>query len=180
MDDRVLIERYLSGEESAMEEIMVKYQKSVYGLAYRLTWDKEESKDITQQTFTQVIKNLAKFRKESLFKTWLYKIAINLSLNYKGRHFYKQEELKESIAGNQVGALSLLIRKEKTILFKKALSEVPERQRLAIVLRTYQELSCREVADVMGISEGAVKANYHNGVKKLKDLLSKHGHETQP
>jgi RNA polymerase sigma-70 factor (ECF subfamily) len=96
MDDRVLIERYLSGEESAMEEIMVKYQKSVYGLAYRLTWDKEESKDITQQTFTQVIKNLAKFRKESLFKTWLYKIAINLSLNYKEKQPFKKSAFRGS------------------------------------------------------------------------------------
>lgn len=179
MDDIELIENYLSGEETAVEELVVKYQKSVYGLIYRMTWDKEESKDITQNTFLQVFKNLDKFRKDSSFKTWLYKIAVNLCLNYKGKCRYEYDELKETIVGNQVGALSLLIKKERNRYLRKALSEVPERQRLAISLRTYEGLSCREVAEIMGISEGAVKANYHNGVKRLKELLREHGYETQ-
>ena len=179
MNDIELIENYLSGEDTAMEELIVKYQKGIYALAYRITWDGEEAKDITQNTFLLAIKSLNKFRKESSFKTWLYKIAVNLCLNYKGRHCLGHDELDETIAGNEAGTLCLLIQKERKSYLMKALSEVPERQRIAVSLRAYEGLSCREVADIMEISEGAVKANYHNGIKRLKELLKDYRDETE-
>ncbi|MEW6110098.1 MAG: RNA polymerase sigma factor [Nitrospirota bacterium] len=179
MDDLELIESYRSGNETAMEELILKYQKNIYRLAYRMTSDMEESKDIAQNTFLQAIKNLDKFRRESLFKTWLYQIAINLCLSFKGKHRHNHEELQENIVVNQSGALNVILNKERDSLLMKSMSEVPERQRLAILLRTYEGLNCREVADIMNISEGAVRANYHNGVKKLKELLKGYRHGTK-
>jgi RNA polymerase sigma-70 factor (ECF subfamily) len=179
MGDRELIERYLSGEETAIEDLIVKYQRRIYALAYRMTGNMEESKDITQNTFLKAIKNIRKFRGESLFKTWLYKIAYNLCLNYIKKARHHQEELQHELVGNQAGALGVLIEKERNMHIKKALSKVPGRQRETIILRTFEGLSCQEVTEIMNISEGAVKANYHHGIKKLKEVLREHGYETE-
>jgi RNA polymerase sigma-70 factor (ECF subfamily) len=178
MDDIDLVEQHLSGNEKAFEELIMKYQKKIYGLAYRMTRDIEESKDITQNTFLQAIRNMAKFRKKSSFKTWLYKITCNLCLNYLNRRRPHEVQLSESVIGNQSGALGILLEKERGYQVLKALSGVPDRQRMSILLRTYEGLSCRETAEVMNISEGAVKANYHNGLKKMKGLLGKEGYDT--
>lgn len=178
MDDSILIKGYLSGDESALEELVVKYQKNIYRLAYNITGDIEESKDITQNTFLNVVRNLNKFRGESSFKTWLYRIAINLCFNHKKKHRYKDEELKETIVSNQSGSLGLLIKKDTEHHLNEALTEVPERQRLAILLRVHEGMNCQEAAKIMNISEGAVKANYHNGVKRLRELLKGYGYET--
>jgi RNA polymerase sigma-70 factor (ECF subfamily) len=69
------------------------------------------------------------------------------------------------------GLLTAIIEEEKKGLIKEAMDKLPERQRLSVVLRVYDELSCSEAAEVMGCSEGAVKAHYHNGVKRLKEIL---------
>jgi RNA polymerase sigma-70 factor (ECF subfamily) len=178
MDDFDLVEQYLSGNKKAFEELTMKYQKKIYGLAYRMTGDIEESKDITQSTFLSAIRHVSKFRKESSFKTWLYKIACNLCLNYRKKRKTHDAELSESIIGNQSGALALAIRKERDHYIQKALFEVPDRQRTTILLRSYVGLSCRETAEIMGCSEGTVKANYHNGVKKIKTLLKGYGYDS--
>ncbi len=178
MEDAELIENYLSGDETALEELVMKHQKGVYRLAYRMIGDMEESKDITQNSFVQAFRNLKRFRKESSFKTWLYKITINLCLNFKRKSRHHLEELKEQVASNEIGALGLLIETERDVYVKKALSEVPERQRTTILLRTFEGLSCQETAEIMDCSEGAVKANYHNGLKRLKEVLRSYGYET--
>ncbi|UCE80038.1 MAG: RNA polymerase sigma factor [Nitrospiraceae bacterium] len=178
MDDIDLVEQYLSGNEKAFEELIMKYQKKIYGLAYRMTRDIEESKDITQSTFLQAIRYVSGFRNKSSFKTWLYKITYNLSLNHLNKRKKHEAELSESIIGNECGALGILLEKERGYEILKALSGVPDRQRLSIILRTYEGLSCRETAEIMNISEGAVKANYHNGLKKMKVLIGKKGYDS--
>ncbi|MEW6002223.1 MAG: RNA polymerase sigma factor [Nitrospirota bacterium] len=178
-EDLRLIEKYCSGNEEALEELVLKYQKQVYGLIYRMTNDIEEAKDLTQKTFLNVIKGIKDFRRESSFKTWLYRIAINVGLNHrKSRH--EEVELEELLKGDQPGALSRIIEKERRIYIRKSLAEIPERQRLALLLRVYEGLSLSETAQVMGCSEGAVKANYHNAVKRLKEILKVKGYETKP
>lgn len=176
-EDSRLVERYIAGDETAIEELVMKYQKQIYALIYRMTDDIEEAKDLTQKTFIKTIKGLKSFRKEASFKTWLYQIAINTSLNHIKQNRYEEMELEESIIGNQKGALAAIIENEEKEHIKKGLSELPERQRLAIILRIYDGLSCIETARVMGCSEGAVKAHYHNGVKKLREIFKEKGYE---
>ncbi|GBD96180.1 MAG TPA: sigma-70 family RNA polymerase sigma factor [Nitrospirae bacterium] len=170
-EDLNLIEKYLAGNEEAVEMLVMKYQKMIYALACRMVNDMEEAKDITQKTFIQAIKSIKGFKKKASFKTWLYRIAVNTSLNHMRKDGHKEIELDESAIGNQSGALSLMIKRERENLIKKRLDELPKQQRLAIILRTYEGLSCCETSQIMGCSEGAVKAHYHFGVKKLKEIL---------
>lgn len=180
MDDNDLVKHYVSGNKKAFEELVMKYQKKIYGLAYRMTGDQEEAKDITQQTFLQAIRNMTTFRRKASFKTWLYKITYNLSLNYLNKRKKHESEWNESLIGNQNGMLKLVLEKERECQIRKALSKVSDRQRLSIVLRVYEGLSCREAADIMSISEGAVKANYHNGLKRMNALLSAEDYDIRP
>ncbi len=179
MDDIRLVERYRSGDNNAIEELVMKYQKQIYAFVYRIINDPEEAKDLTQKTFLKAFHAIGGFRKEASFKTWLYKIAMNTSLSHfkQNRQREMETELQEALIANQAGALSLVIEKERMDYLRKALGALPERQRLAIILRTYEGLSCKETAEVMGCSEGAVKAHYHTAVKGLRTLLKEKGYE---
>ncbi len=158
-DDITLIKKYLSGDEGAVEELVMKYQKQIYAFVYRMTDNIEDAKDLTQETFVRAIKGIRGFRMEASFKTWLYRIAINTNLNRIRQNRHEEIELEKSAIGNQRGALSAIIEKEKEDYIKKGLYELPERQRLTVTLRAYGGLSCSETAEVMGCSEGAVKAH---------------------
>jgi RNA polymerase sigma-70 factor (ECF subfamily) len=171
-EDLELIDRFIAGDEEAAGELVMRYQKMVYVFAYRMTNNMEDAKDITQTSFIRAIEGIRKFKRESSFRTWLYRIVANTGLNHIRRGWYRDAEINDSLSGNQAGALSLIIEGEKKNRIKKALAELPERQRLAILLRTYEEFSCREASRVMGCSESTVKAHYHFGVKKLRELLS--------
>ncbi len=179
MEDIRLVERYRNGDRDAIEEIVMKYQKQIYAFVYRIVNDAEEAKDLTQKTFLKAFRAIRGFRQEASFKTWLYQIAMNTSLSHfkQNRQRERETELQETIIGNQAGALSLVIEKERMDYLKKALVELPERQRLAVILRAYEGLSCKETAEVMGCSEGAVKAHYHSAVRGLRDILKEKGYE---
>lgn len=172
-EDISLIAEYLQGDEEAIEELVRRYQKMIYAFTYKMVNDMEEAKDITQNTFIKAIKGIKGFKGKASFKTWLYRIALNTSLNHirEGRR-HKEVEFDESFPGNQDGSLSLIISQEETNRIKKSVDILPGQQRLAVMLRTYEGLSCKETSKVMGCSESAVKAHYHFGVRKLRDILS--------
>lgn len=176
-EDLHLVDRYLRGDEDAVEEIVMKYERQMYAVAYRMTGDREDAKDLTQKAFVRAIDGMRGFRRESSFRTWLYRIAINVTLNHLKRDRREERELQESVAADHPGALSAVIEKEKRESVRKGLKRLSERQRLAVILRAYEGLSCEETACVMGCSEGAVKAHYHNAVKRLREIMKENGHE---
>lgn len=178
-EDTRLVERYRSGDNDAIEELVMKYQKQIYAFVYRIINDQEEAKDLTQKTFLKAFNAIGGFRNDASFKTWLYKIAMNTSLSHftQNRQRGTEAELQETLIGSQAGALSLVIEKERMDYLRKSLVALPDRQRLAIILRAYEGLSCKETAEVMGCSEGAVKAHYHTAVKGLRALLKERGYE---
>ncbi|MCL5022118.1 MAG: RNA polymerase sigma factor [Nitrospirae bacterium] len=178
-EDLHLVDRYLRGDADAVEEIVIKYERQMYAVAYRMTGDREDAKDLTQKAFVRAIEGMRGFRRESSLKTWLYQIAINVTLNHLRGNRREERELEESDAAVHPGALSDIIEKEKRECVKKGLERLSERQRLAIVLRAYEGLSCEETARVMGCSEGAVKAHYHNAVKRLREVMKEKGHEVR-
>jgi RNA polymerase sigma-70 factor (ECF subfamily) len=180
MEDISLVERYRKGDSGAIGELVVKYQKQIYAFICRIINDPEEAKDLTQKTFLKLFNAIGSFRNEASFKTWLYQIAMNTSLSHfkQNRHRAGETELQETIIGSEAGVLSLVLEKEREDYLRKALGELPERQRLAVILRAYEGLSCKETAGVMGCSEGTVKAHYHAAVKGLKDILREKGYES--
>lgn len=178
-DDLSLIERYLAGDEYAVEELVMKYQRRIYAMAFRMTGDVEDSKDITQKAFLQAFNNIESFRKQSSFYTWLYRIATNTCLNHLNKKGARTLELNESMADSNTGILPVMIEDERSRHVRTSLSTLPDRQRTAITLRAYEGLSLKETAEVMKCSDGAVKAHYHNGMKKLRDIFKEKGYEVK-
>lgn len=176
-DDLQLVKAYLAGSDEAIEELVIRYQKPVYYFIFRMIHDAEEAKDLTQKTFLNVATSLKNFRGDSSFRTWLYQIATNASLNHIKKRKHTEVEAEDSLPGNGAGPLSRMVDREQRDLVRQAITRLPERQRLALILRVYNGLSCLETAQAMGCSEGAVKAHYHHAVKNLKGMLKESGHE---
>ncbi|MBF0456777.1 MAG: RNA polymerase sigma factor [Nitrospirae bacterium] len=171
-EDNRLIDAYLDGgNESAIEELIVKYRKEVYLTAYRVAGDMEEAKDITQKALISAVSELRNFKRKSAFKTWLYRITVNAALNHTRGNAYKTVELCETIQSGERGADVCLIEKERARRLKGLLAGLPPRQRLSVILRVYRGLSLAETAAVMECSEGAVKSHYHLAINKLKTAM---------
>jgi RNA polymerase sigma-70 factor (ECF subfamily) len=169
-DDRQLVERFMGGDDTALEELVVRHQKQIYGYIYRMTQNMEDAKDLTQKVFINIMSGIRDFRKESSFKTWAYRIATNVCLNHI-RQRRDETEMDESLAGGGAGVLSLMIERQQRQRVRDAVRSLPERQKTALILRAYEGLTCADTAAAMGCSEGAVKAHYHHAVGKLKDML---------
>ncbi|MBF0553334.1 MAG: RNA polymerase sigma factor [Nitrospirae bacterium] len=173
LEDNRLIDSYLDeGDEVALEEIVIKYRREVYLIAYRMAGDMEEAKDITQKALISAVAKLKDFKKKSSFKTWLYRITVNAALNHMRGNAYKTVELCETMKSEDEGVVCRLIEKEQERNLKVLLAALPPRQRLSVILRVYKGLSLAETADVMGCSQGAVKSHYHSAIKKLKTTMA--------
>ncbi|MCI0469416.1 MAG: sigma-70 family RNA polymerase sigma factor [Nitrospirae bacterium] len=175
-EDIYLVELHQSGSEDAMELLVMKYQRLIYTIIFRMVRDVEDAKDLTQQTFLYVVRSINGFKRDSSFKTWLCKIAVNTCINHINRR-RDEIELDDNIAGRQSSVVSGLIDKEIKGYIEESLTKLPARQRTALILRAYEGLSCAETSEIMGCTEGAVKAHYHHAVVKLKEMLKEKGYE---
>jgi RNA polymerase sigma-70 factor (ECF subfamily) len=179
-EDHDLIDEYLSGDKEAFGRLVTKYQKRVYAMMYRVVGEVEGARDLTQETFVRAVKSLKRFRREASFKTWLYQIAINAGRSHLRRKGHQKAELDEATGTGPAMALSAVMEEERKSLLRKGLAVLPLRQKAAIILRAYEGLSCRETAKIMGCSEGAVKAHYHQAVKRLREAMAESGYGIEP
>ena len=177
-EDIQWIREFLDGEASSFTKLVNKYRRQVYAVAYRFTRNAEEAGDLTQETFIKAYKGLASFRQESSFKTWLLRITTNLSINYtKSGRISKDsgEEPDEFRTGANGQALEGLLFDERKQELHKAIAKLPPKQKQALMLKTFEEMTCDQVAQVMNCSPGTVKANVFNARKKLKTILNPGG-----
>lgn len=176
IDDKVLIDRFLEGDESAFNLLFEKYKRKIYLTAYRFLGNHEDANDITQETLIKIYKELKNFRNESSLYTWIYRITINLSLNLlkkkKLRSFFDFEEVDEWLFKDDRQSPELSFREnELSNKIQEALKKLPEKQRTVFTLRYYDELSYEEISEILGTSVGALKANYFHAVNKLQKEL---------
>jgi RNA polymerase sigma-70 factor, ECF subfamily len=171
--DAALIERYRAGDRGAFDELVRRYQRPLYALALRYVRVEADAKDLAQRTFVKVFGALPSFRADSSFRTWIYRIAINLSLNHlrDRRREEVRAELDDAVAAPAPGSERRLLDLERGERLRDAIAELPPKQRLVLELRVYDELPFREVAELAGCSENAAKVNFHHAVKRLRALL---------
>ncbi len=171
-DDLELISRCGAGEQDAFNELVIKYQKPLYSLLYRMVSNHEDAADLLQKTFVKAFTGLAGFEQRSSFKTWLYQIAINLAKNvYRERSRANHVPIDDVIIRKNSRVVETLIAKESRRRLHRALIRLPDKQRLTLLLRIQEEKKFEEIADIMKCSTGTAKANYHHAVKKLKILI---------
>jgi RNA polymerase sigma-70 factor (ECF subfamily) len=171
-EDLDLINRTIAGEREAFNELVIKYQRPLYSLLYRMVSNHEDASDLLQQTLVRAFTGLGSFERRSSFKTWLYQIAINLAKNvYRDRSKAQHVAIDDVVIRRDPRTLHALIQKESRILLRQAFSGLPEKQRMTVMLRVQENRKFEEIAEIMHCSLGTAKANYHHGVQKLKTMM---------
>ncbi len=170
--DFELIDRVLNGHTRSFEELVNRYKKTVYYLTYRMVHDHEDAADLSQETFLKAYQGLQKFKRQSSFHTWLYRITVNLCINHlrkkKSRQFV---ELEKTHSVNYPDILQKLEMEELQVKVCDAVNQLPEKQRAAVILRIYHGLSHKEISHILGCSVGTVKANYFHALHNLRKFI---------
>ncbi len=154
-------------------EAVVKYRDRIFLVISKYIRNREDARDLTQEAFIKAYRSRESFRGESSLYTWIFRIAVNLALNHKSRSrtslYSSLEDSPELHDGSDPS--SGVAGRELNQRIDEAVSELPNRQRMAFVLRYYEELPFAGVAENLNITEGAAKANYHQAIKKLRRKL---------
>ncbi len=167
-DEQGEIRRSLQGDQEAFESLVRRYQRMIYALTYRLSRSAADADDLTQETFIRAYQQLDTFRADAKFSSWLYRIAINQSLNWRQRTVRRAEvhqewEIQSSSPTPPDAALAGRV--------QEALLKLPPKQRAAVVLTTYDGLNHAEAAKVLGCSETTVSWRLFAARRKLKRWL---------
>lgn len=181
------IEKLQAGEAAAFDTLITRYSADIYALLHRLTEDAEEASDLTQETFLSALKAIKKFRGEADLKTWLFRIAINESRNrfrwWKRRSREKtvsldapvgksETPIHETLSGNEASPEENALRMEREKKLKKALFELPDIFREAIVLCDIEGFTYEEIAQALEINLGTVKSRIARGREELRRKLA--------
>jgi len=173
--DAELVQEVRNGSRRAFTELMRRHQQRVYRTARRLIGNHDDAEDIAQETFVKAYLSLGDFRGESSFFTWLYRIAVNLSLNALRKRqlitYVRESELmRRVIPGGQDPAQETQHRETESRLHQ-AVESLPEKQKAVFVLRFYDALSYDEIAVLLRTSVGGLKANYHHALRKVQEMM---------
>ena len=181
--DSTLVERCLSGDANAWEDLVRQHTRRVYGLCYRFTGRDSEAQDLTQDVFLRVFRALGSFRSaEGCFTTWLTRLTRNLLIDHyrRTRNQRVTDSIDEQLPRTEEGFVSVsrpdsaLAGREASELLQAALARLSPELRETIILRDLQEMEYREIAQVLEIPEGTVKSRLNRGRAELARLLKKH------
>lgn len=170
-DEREAIRACQRGEREAFDRLVERYQRDVYRLCYRYVNNHEDASDIAQEAFIRAYKAIGRFRGDSAFSTWLYRIAVNACLNFRAARRPPADELPEALPDHGTPALERLVRDERARRVRQAVTTLPERQRATLILKVYHDLSHDEVARILGSTVGTVKANLFHALANLRKRL---------
>jgi len=173
LDERALVEACLANRPDAFDLVVERHRRSVYQLCYRFVGNHEDASDRSQDVFLRAYRGLKNFRGQSSLATWLYRIGVNVCLNHVSVRSPAVEAIdaREFVDAGAQSPSDRILRAERGARVRAAIVQLPPKQRAALVLRTYHEMSHQEIADVLGSSVGAVKANFFHALASLKRLL---------
>ncbi len=187
--DEDLMLRYRNGDEDAFEMLYRRYEKPVFSFIYRILMSVADAEDLCQETFLRLVKEKKKYQVSGNFKTWIFRIALNLcrdrlrrkkfrshrsldapSLSQNGNIF----EFQNALADPAPDQIDCMEKNEMKVLIQKAFAKLPEKQRTVVILKEYQALKFSEIAEIMKSPVGTIKSLNHRGHKKLKKILAKY------
>jgi len=187
MTDSEIIDLIIKGDRNLYRVLVERYQPMVFRTCMGFLHNKEDADDLTQDVFIQTYQTLTAFKGDASFSTWIYRIAVNASLNgvrkssknqflqRLGNVFVSDKSREYSFPTSDLeNPENILIHAERNEWVEKALNSLPEKQRIAIVLSKYDDLSQKEIAEIMETTEGAVEALIQRAKANLRDKLSSH------
>ena len=186
MSETEIIQKLQHGNEQAFRLMVEKYQKLVVNTCFGMVHNTEDAEDIAQEVFIEVFRSVEKFRADSKLSTWLYRIAVNRSLNFirdnkKYKWFQsfedeveaKNRQLKQLESSKTDQPEYELENKQRAVILHEAIGSLPQNQKVAFTLSKYEELSYQEISEVMELSVSSVESLLFRAKKNLQKKLYK-------
>jgi RNA polymerase sigma-70 factor (ECF subfamily) len=174
LDDAALVSAAAAGDREAFDVIVERHRRAVYQVCYRFVHNHEDASDLAQDAFVRAWRGLKTFKGQSALSTWLYRIAVNVCLNRIAAKAPVIEPIESTEHFEDVrieGAQRTMLREERAVAVRKAIASLPKKQRATLILRAYHDMSHQQIADVLGSSVGAVKANFFHALANLRKIL---------
>lgn len=181
IDENALVNQFQNGDTEAFNPLVLKYQKKIYNLMYQRVRDQETAKDLCQEVFLKAFNALPNFKGGSAFYSWIYRIAINCSIDFQRKRNRDKvltfEELPLEaddvlrMTDDYPSPEQLLDEKELGLIIRKAVKKLPPGQRRVFNLRHRRELAIKEIAALLNRSEGTIKAHLHHAHRQLQGML---------
>lgn len=183
-NEQALIDRFCNGDFTAFHELVGRYKRKIYNLAFDITGNHHDAEDVSQEVFIKVFRSLRTFRRDAKMSSWLYKITVNTSIDSlrkkssrpkKLMDEIKKANIQENPPGSGITDMDPERSTEAAIIqqhISKALEKVSPRERSVFVMRHYNDLKMNEIAEILDVSIGTVKSLLFRAIKKLRKELS--------
>lgn len=179
--EKHLIKQSKAGDKHAFGRLIERYQEQILYLAYDLTGNYEDAQDLAQETFIKAFDKLHQFEERSRLSTWLYRITVNLAMDFhrKSKRYQIQSlhkhtrKLPDDPAGGDLitDADHEITLRDKNHRIDAALAELTDQQRSAVVLKFYHQMTSKEIGEVLGCTDATARTHIFRGIKKLRTLL---------
>jgi len=185
--DDELVARSMGGDAESFNQLILRWERPIYALAYRVIGREEDARDVCQETFLRAFRALPGFKGQAKFSSWLYRIALNLCRDWIRRQ--RRAPVMQMPEGIDPGELAaergpvesieeLVSRRELSAVVEEAMALLPEEQRTAIILKEYHGMTFQEIADMQGCPLSTVKTRLYQGLAVLRRHLEKNGRMT--
>ncbi len=183
-NEQYLLKKAKAGDVAAFEELVESYQKKMFNLAYRIVGNPDDAADMVQEALIRIFRSIVKFKEQSSFSTWIYRITTNVCLDELRRRKSKKEfsldqeihgeegDMQRQIKSDDILPDAAAEREELRGVVNDAINSLPEDQRIVISLRDIQGLSYNEISQVLDCPEGTVKSRINRARNALKNILS--------
>ncbi len=180
--DELIVERALTGDAEAFGEIVRRWERRIFALTYGMLGREEDARDVTQETFLAAFRNLRNFRGEAKVSSWLHRIAVNQCISRQRRAKVRSESaLDDEMEGNSTSFAAPLSYsparvaegRQQTAAVRRAVNSLPLDLRQVIVMKEFEELTFREISDVLDLPLSTVKSRLYTALKQLEMRLQK-------
>jgi RNA polymerase sigma-70 factor, ECF subfamily len=170
--DVELVQEVKQGDKKAFSELVHRHQRTLLRMSLRFTREPALAEDIVQDSFIKAYQKIHLFEGRSSFKSWIFQIALNTAKNRFRERSHELMNLEDLRVGTDPGAETGLLRADLKKRIRVEVDKLPERQRIALNLRIYEDLSFKEIAAIMECPYDTAKANYRHALLKLRERLS--------
>jgi RNA polymerase sigma-70 factor, ECF subfamily len=180
--DELIVERALTGDAEAFGEIVRRWERRIFALTYGMLGREEDARDATQETFLAAFRNLRGFRGEAKVSSWLHRIAVNQCISRQRRTKVRSESALDEEQEKQASRFTTPLRfsparvvegRQQTMAVRRAVNSLPLELRQVVVMKEFEELTFREIADVLDLPLSTVKSRLYTALKQLQMRLQK-------
>ena len=182
--DEIIVQRALTGDAEAFGEIVRRWERRIFALAYGMLGREDDARDATQETFLAAFRNLRGFRGDAKVSSWLHRIAVNQCITRQRRARVRSESALDDEVGEfsmplQYSPASMAEGRQETLAVRRAVNSLPVELRQVVIMKEFEELTFREIADALDLPLSTVKSRLYTALKQLQMRLQKFGNEQE-